>query len=62
MDGCPFTVAAVKAVKLSTIGKGKRKAAPVRAKVYDGVEGPVSNLPVSSSIHTNTNSYSVTDV
>jgi hypothetical protein len=38
-------VAAAKAVESSTIGKGKRKVAPTRAKVYRVVVGPVSNLP-----------------
>jgi hypothetical protein len=28
----------------STVGKGKRKAAPARAKIYAAVEGPVSQL------------------
>jgi hypothetical protein len=37
-------VAVAKAVKSSTIGKWKRKAAPARAKVYTEVEGPVSDL------------------
>jgi hypothetical protein len=36
--------AAAIAVESSTIGKGKRKAAPTRAKVYMEVEGPVSSL------------------
>jgi hypothetical protein len=31
-------------VESSTVGKGKRKAAPARAKVYAAVEGPVSTL------------------
>jgi hypothetical protein len=56
-NGCPLTgeseqeesaeeepAAAVKAVKSSTVGKGKRKAAPARAKVYVVVEVPVSSL------------------
>jgi hypothetical protein len=30
--------------ELSTVGKGKRKAAPARAKVYAAVDGPVSQL------------------
>jgi hypothetical protein len=38
-------------VELSTVGKGKRKAVPTRAKVYREVDGLVSNLPMSSSIH-----------
>jgi hypothetical protein len=28
----------------STVGKGKRKAAPARAKIYAAVDGPVSHL------------------
>jgi hypothetical protein len=32
------------AVELSTVRKGKRKAAPARAKVYAAVDGPVSRL------------------
>jgi hypothetical protein len=35
---------AVVAIELSTVSKGKRKAAPTRAKVYAEVEGLVSNL------------------
>jgi hypothetical protein len=54
-------VAAV-VVELSTIGKGKRKAAPARAKVYAAVDGPVSCLTKLTSIHANTYSYSATDV
>jgi hypothetical protein len=50
-DRCPLTV-----------GKGKRKVAPARAKVYAVVDGPVSRLSKSTSIHTNTYSYSATDV
>jgi hypothetical protein len=42
---------AEKVIESSTIGKGKRKAAPARAKMYVEVEGPVSNLPKSLSIH-----------
>jgi hypothetical protein len=42
---------AAKVVESSTVGKGKRKVAPTRAKVYREVDGPVSNLPKSSSIH-----------
>jgi hypothetical protein len=56
----PETVA--KAIESSTIGKGKQKVAPTRAKVYGVVEGPVSNLPKSSSTCTNTNPYSAIDV
>jgi hypothetical protein len=36
--------AAVKAIELLTVGKGKRKVAPARAKVYEEVEGPMSSL------------------
>jgi hypothetical protein len=36
--------AAEKAVESSTIGKGKRKAAPARAKVYAAMDEPVSGL------------------
>jgi hypothetical protein len=35
---------AEKAVESSTVGKGKRKAAPARAKIYAAVDGPVSTL------------------
>jgi hypothetical protein len=35
---------AEKGVELSTVGKGKRKVAPARAKVYTEVDGPVSIL------------------
>jgi hypothetical protein len=45
--------AAEKAVESSTIRKGKRKVAPARAKVYATMDEPVSDLPKSSSIHTN---------
>jgi hypothetical protein len=54
-------VAAEKAVESSTVGKGKQKAAPARAKVYRAVEGLVSTLLKSSSTCANTNSYSATD-
>jgi hypothetical protein len=37
-------VVAEKTVESSTIGKGKRKAVPARAKVYVEMDGPVSNL------------------
>jgi hypothetical protein len=37
-------VAAEKGVESSTVGKGKKKAAPARAKVYAEVDGPVSTL------------------
>jgi hypothetical protein len=36
--------AAEKVVESSTIGKGKRKAAPSRAKVYTAMDEPVSHL------------------
>jgi hypothetical protein len=36
--------AAEKVVESSTIGKGKQKAEPTRAKVYVEVDGPVSHL------------------
>jgi hypothetical protein len=49
-------------VESSTVGKGKRKAAPARAKVYAAVDGPVSRLSKSTSIHANEYSYSATDV
>jgi hypothetical protein len=35
---------AEKTVEWLTIGKGKRKAAPTRAKVYAEMDEPVSNL------------------
>jgi hypothetical protein len=54
--------AAEKAVESSTISKGKRKAAPARAKVYGAVDWPVSDLPKSTSICTNIFAYSATDV
>jgi hypothetical protein len=54
-------VAVERVVELSTIGKGKWKVAPTRAKVYGVVEGPVSTLLKSSSTCANTNSYSATD-
>jgi hypothetical protein len=38
----------------STVGKGKRKAAPTRAKVYAAVDGPVSRLFKLTSIRANT--------
>jgi hypothetical protein len=49
-------------VESSTVGKGKGKAAPARAKVYAAVDGPVSRLSKSTSIHANKYSYSATDV
>jgi hypothetical protein len=54
-------VAAVKVVESLTIGKEKRKAAPARAKVYTAVEGPVSCLLKSMSIHANIFAYSATN-
>jgi hypothetical protein len=42
--------AAEKIVESSTVGKGKRKAAPARAKVYATMEEPVSDLPESTLI------------
>jgi hypothetical protein len=53
---------AEKVVESSIVSKGKRKAAPARAKVYAEVDGPVSALLKSSSICANTFSYSATDV
>jgi hypothetical protein len=53
--------AAEKLVESLTVSKGKRKAAPARAKVYGEVDRPVSNLPKSLSICTNIFAYSVTD-
>jgi hypothetical protein len=35
---------AAKAIKSSTVGKGKRKVVPARAKVYVEMDGLVSNL------------------
>jgi hypothetical protein len=55
-------VAAEIVVESSTVGKGKGKVAPARAKVYAAVDGPVSHLSKSTSIHANTYSYSATDV
>jgi hypothetical protein len=52
---------AERVIESSTIGKGKQKVAPARAKVYGAVEGPVSTLLKSSSICANTDSYSATD-
>jgi hypothetical protein len=54
--------AAEKAVESSTVGKGKQKAAPARAKVYRAVKGLVSTFLKSSSTCANTNSYSATNV
>jgi penicillin-binding protein 1A len=42
---------AEKVIELSTVGKGKQKVAPARAKMYAEVEGLVSNLPRSTLIH-----------
>jgi hypothetical protein len=49
-------------VESSTVGKRKWKAAPARAKVYAAVDGLVSRLSKSTSIHANKYSYSATDV
>jgi hypothetical protein len=46
---------------LLTVSKGKRKAAPTRARVYAAVTELVSVLLKSSSICANTFAYSVTD-
>jgi hypothetical protein len=51
-----------KAVESLTVGKGKRKVAPARARVYAAVNEPVSVLLKPSSICTNTFDYSATDV
>jgi hypothetical protein len=45
-------------VESSTVGKGKRKAAPARAKVYAAVEGPVSTL-ASRRLYALTNTLTV---
>jgi hypothetical protein len=45
---------AEKVIESSTVGKGKWKVVPARAKVYGEVDGPVSRLPKSTSICTNT--------
>jgi hypothetical protein len=52
---------AAKVLESSTVSKGKWKVAPTRAKVYGGVDGPVSCLLKLTSIRANTYSYSVTD-
>jgi hypothetical protein len=36
--------AAEKGVESSTVGKGKKKAAPARAKVYTAMDEPVSSI------------------
>jgi hypothetical protein len=54
--------AAENAVESSTIGKGKRKAAPARAKVYAAVDGPVHRQAKSRLIRTNISVYSATIV
>jgi hypothetical protein len=51
-----------KAVESSTVRKGKRKAAPTRAKVYAAVDGPVRRQAKSTLIHINISAYSVTVV
>jgi hypothetical protein len=40
-----------KAVESSTVGKGKQKVAPARAKVYMTVDEPVSDLPKPTLIY-----------
>jgi hypothetical protein len=55
-------VVAEKAVESSIIGKGKRKAAPARAKVYAVVDSPVRRQAKSRLIRTNISAYSVTVV
>jgi hypothetical protein len=52
---------AAKVVELLTVGKGKRKVAPTRVKVYGEVDGPVSDMLKLLSICTNTYAHSVTD-
>jgi hypothetical protein len=54
--------AAEKGIESSTVGKGKQKAAPARAKVYTAMDEPVSALLKSLLICTNTFAYSVTNV
>jgi hypothetical protein len=54
--------AAEVAVESSMVGKGKRKVAPARAKVYIAVDGPVCHQAKSTSIHANMPAYSVTVV
>jgi hypothetical protein len=51
-------VAAEVVAESSTVGKGKRKAAPARAKVYAAVDGPVSTL-TSRRQYTLTNTLTV---
>jgi hypothetical protein len=51
-----------KGIELSTVGKGKRKAVPARAKVYAVMDEPVSRLIKSTSICANTFAYRATDV
>jgi hypothetical protein len=46
-------------VELSTVGKGKGKAVPARAKVYAAVDGPVRRQAKLMSIRT---AYSVSIV
>jgi hypothetical protein len=50
------------AIESSTVGKGKRKAAPARAKVYTVVDGPVRRQAKSRLIRTNISAYSATVV
>jgi hypothetical protein len=54
--------AAEKGIELSTIGKGKWKASPTRAKVYAAMDEPVSHLIKSTSICANVFAHSATDV
>jgi hypothetical protein len=51
-------VTAEKGIESSTINKGKRKAAPARAKVYAEMDEPVSNL-LSHRQHVLTQSLTV---
>jgi hypothetical protein len=54
--------AAEVAIESSMVGKGKRKAAPTRAKVYAAVDGPVCRQAKSRLIRTNISAYSATVV
>jgi hypothetical protein len=51
-----------KVIESSTVGKGKQKVAPARAKVYAVVDGLVSVLLKLLSTCASTFAYSVTDV
>jgi hypothetical protein len=53
-------VVAEKVVESLTVGKGKRKVVPARAKVYIVVDGPVRRQAKSTSIHTNMSADSAT--